>query len=307
MSTADSDPSPPADTFERAKWQTECAFREREVAVKEREQDSKAEELALKKSDQAAALWKNPLVVAIFAAAVAGLSSAGVAYLNGSAQTALEAQKSEQARILEMIKTGNPDTAAENLRFLLDAGLIRDLDIRRDLTTFLAARKPGTGPVLPSTFIAKDAPELLSKFEGTLLMPYKDPSGMTIIGSGHVITQQELASGTILIGGKSIAFGSGITSDQAKQLLETDLAPIRDEIGRLVKVSLTTNQRDALTSFAFNVGLAYFRRSELLKKLNEGKYSEVPDEMMKKVGFGGTVFPGLVARRKSEVALWNKP
>ena len=291
--------------FEKTKWHAECLFREREVAVKEREQAGKAEELLLKKAEQAAALWKSPLVVAILAAAVAGLSNAGAAYLNGSAQTELEARKSEQARILEMIKTGSPDAAAENLRFLLDAGLIQDIGIRRDLKSFLSNRKPGTGPALPST---NNLREIVSKFEGPpLLKPYKDRSGRMVIGSGHILSSGELASGSLLIDGKPIAFGTGITSDQAQQLLDADLAPIKAEIDKLVKVKLTANQRDALTSFVFNVGLGYFRRSELLNKLNQGKFADVPNEMMKKAEAGGTVFPGLVERRKIEVALWNKP
>ncbi len=149
MNTTDSEPALTTDSFERAQWQAECKFRDREITIKEREQDGKDEELALKKAEQATSHWKNPLVVAIFAAAVAGLSNAGVAFLNGSAQRALEAQKAEQARIFVMIKTGSQDTAAENLRFLLNAGLIRDPDLHRDLTKFLDTRKPGSGPVLP--------------------------------------------------------------------------------------------------------------------------------------------------------------
>src|SRR5882724_5846944 len=66
--------------------------------------------------------------------------------LQPSAQTALQAQQSEQARILEMIKTGSPDKAAENLRFLLEAGLIADPTVREKLSKFLDNRNPGSGP-----------------------------------------------------------------------------------------------------------------------------------------------------------------
>jgi hypothetical protein len=52
------------------------------------------------------------------------------------------------SRILEMIKTGEPDKAANNLRFLVDAGLIRNKDIHRDLTKLLETRQPGQGPAL---------------------------------------------------------------------------------------------------------------------------------------------------------------
>ena len=109
-----------------------------------------------------------------------------------------------------------------------------------------------------------------------------------------------------MIDGKPVDFSSGITADQAKELLESDLAPIRLAIERLVTVKLTKNQMDALTSFMFTVGLHQFKQSELLRKLNSGRYEEVPDELMKQVNAGGRIIPGLVARRRAEVALWNK-
>src|SRR5262249_53722210 len=62
----------------------------------------------------------------------------------------LEEGKAEAARILEMIKTGDPDKAADNLKFLIDAGLISDADRRRNIRNFLANRPAGKGPTLPS-------------------------------------------------------------------------------------------------------------------------------------------------------------
>ena len=45
---------------------------------------------------------KSPVVVAILAAAVAASGNAIVAYTNARSETNLEAQKAEQARILEI-------------------------------------------------------------------------------------------------------------------------------------------------------------------------------------------------------------
>src|SRR5258706_598269 len=83
----------------------------------------------------------EPLVVAVLAAAVAAGGNAVVTYLNGSQQRALEEQRSEQARLLEVIRTGNPDKAAENLRFLLDAGLVAEPNLVQRLHAFLGKRK----------------------------------------------------------------------------------------------------------------------------------------------------------------------
>src|SRR3954454_25310851 len=95
--------------------------------------------------------WVCAIIVAIIAAAVSGLGNAGVALLNANSQADLEKQRAEQERILEVIKTGNTESAAANLRFLLDAGLIADNVTRVKLTAYLRARKPGSGPALPTT------------------------------------------------------------------------------------------------------------------------------------------------------------
>lgn len=303
MSAPDSQGDDRSSSLEHQRWKEERGFREREVAVREREQQSKEAELALSQKMQAASRWRSPVVVAILAAAVAATGNAVVAYSNNSAQRSLEAQKSEQARILEVIKTGSPDKAAANLRFLLQAGLINDKSIRRQLTAFLRDRTPGSGPALPS---AAAGASFVSRFEGVRLRPYRDALGQMTIGSGHVLTARELRTGKLMIAGKLVAFRSGITQQQATLLLANDLEPVRREVDRLVTVKLTTNQLDALTSFAANAGIASLRQSTLLKELNAGQYEAVPGQLMRWTRLGGRVSPGLVARRKAEAALWNK-
>ena len=140
--------------FEREKWLAETEFRRAELELREREQQLKERELR-------ASAWRNPLTVAVFAAAVAGIGNAVVASVNGSlqreledkkrnAELALEQSKAESTRILEMIKTGDPERAAANLDFLLQAGLIGDASLSGKVATFLKNRKPGSGPSLPS-------------------------------------------------------------------------------------------------------------------------------------------------------------
>jgi len=135
---------------EREKWEREVAFKEKDFTLKERDYLLKEAELELKKQEHAAAGWKSPLVVAILAASIAALGNAWVTMTNGRLQLRLEDQKAEQARILEMIKTGDPDKAAVNLKFLLDAKLISKAETIKKLSEFLATRMPGSGPALPS-------------------------------------------------------------------------------------------------------------------------------------------------------------
>ena len=115
-----------ATDFEREKWGVESAFRERELKVKEGE-------LALKRAEEARSGWRSPLVVAILAAALAATGNILAAVVNGYLQRDLEDKTSEDFRILEMIKTQNPDQNTANLKWLLKANLISDPKRRTDL------------------------------------------------------------------------------------------------------------------------------------------------------------------------------
>jgi len=158
--------------FEREKWHADVELRQRELALKEREQANRDADIALKQREQATSAWRSPIVVAIFAAAVAAAGNAAVSVINGVQQRnldtakhnaelaletlrakstiALENNKAEATRILEMIKTGDPDKAASNLEFLLRSGLVTDSSLANRLADYLSSRKPGTGPALPS-------------------------------------------------------------------------------------------------------------------------------------------------------------
>ena len=76
------------------------------------------------------------------------------------------------------------------------------------------------------------------------------------------------------------------------------------DINKDVTVELTQNQFDALTSFAYNVGMGAFRSSTLLKKLNNGDYIGVSNEFERWNKSKGKVMPGLVSRRAREKELF---
>jgi hypothetical protein len=89
--------------------------------------------------------WSNPLTVAVIAAALAGFTSACLAFVNNRAQVALEASKAESDRVLEMLKIGEPERVRENLRFLVQLGLVRDEELRRRLEAWDA--NPNRAPL----------------------------------------------------------------------------------------------------------------------------------------------------------------
>ncbi len=87
---------------------------------------------------------------------------------------------------------------------------------------------------------------------------------------------------------------------QADSALISDLAQCERAVNRLVKVTLTQNQFDALVSFVFNVGSGNLQSSTLLRKLNSGDYKGAADEFLRWNKAAGKVMNGLVARRTAE-------
>ncbi len=142
--------------------------------------------------------------------------------------------------------------------------------------------------------INSDGLRLIKQWEGLKLSSYKDVAGIWTIGYGST--------------GPHVKPNMKITEAQAEKLLKDDLDRFEKRVDTLVKVPLTDNQFSALVSFDFNTGALH--SSTLLKKLNQKKYDEVPNELMKYVkatinGSKQTV-KGLVNRRSAEIGLWAK-
>ena len=131
----------------------------------------------------------------------------------------------------------------------------------------------------------------LIEWEGVVLHIYMDSAGLPTIGVGHLIQKGE-------------DYSKGLTTTQAQDLLADDLQRFEEAVNESVTVLLDQNQYDTLVSFAFNVGVGAFRSSTLLKKLNAGDYTAVPEQLMRWTKAGGKPNDGLVARRKNEIKLW---
>jgi len=132
----------------------------------------------------------------------------------------------------------------------------------------------------------------LMEWEDVVLHRYRDAAGLWTIGCGHLIQPGE-------------DFSKGLTTEQVLDLLADDLTRFEAAVNSKVTVELTQNQYDALVSFAFNVGVGAFQKSTLLKKLNQGLYSEVPVQLMAWTKAGGKTCDGLIHRRENEINLWN--
>lgn len=142
---------------------------------------------------------------------------------------------------------------------------------------------------------------LIKSFESLQLKAYPDPGTggkPWTIGYGHTY---------------GVKPGDTCTETEAEELLLGDLLVAEEGVDRLVKVPLTEGQRDALISFAFNVGLDEdtddvaegLGDSTLLKVLNMGWYDAAADEFKKWNRSGGKVLNGLTRRRKAEEDLFR--
>ena len=144
--------------------------------------------------------------------------------------------------------------------------------------------------------ISEDGLSLLKHFEGCKLKAYKDGGGVLTIGYGH----------TSKAGGLQVYPGLTITQSQAEQLLLDDLDRMTyPVIKRLVKVSLSQGQFDALCSFIYNLGEGQVSTSTLLKLLNTGDFSAAADQFKRWKYDNGKVELGLVRRRAAERELFE--
>jgi len=132
--------------------------------------------------------------------------------------------------------------------------------------------------------------DLIKHFEGCELNAYKCPAGVWTIGYGHI---------------KGVQEGDVITEQQADEMLVEELNEYENYINTLVTVPLNQNQYDALVSWVYNLGSSNLNSSTLLKVLNSGDYTGVPEQIMRWNKAGGKVLEGLTRRRQAEADLFG--
>jgi len=83
---------------------------------------------------------------------------------------------------------------------------------------------------------------------------------------------------TLDLNRKMIQPGQKIDRETAERLLGRDMLEASDFVKKMVKVPLSQNEFDALVSLTYNTGAKNVAKSNLLKKLNAGKYDEAAKE-----------------------------
>lgn len=126
----------------------------------------------------------------------------------------------------------------------------------------------------------------VAPWEGFSSTIYADSGGILTQGYGHT--------------------GSGLTAkpwSKAKGLrvLAEDIRFFAQGVDRLVRVKLSRRQRIATISFAFNTGLGNLEDSTFLRRLNQGKYAQAADQLLRWTkDERGNDLLGLERRRRAE-------
>lgn len=139
--------------------------------------------------------------------------------------------------------------------------------------------------------------DMIIKSEGLKLKSYRCPANVWTIGVGCTYYEN----------GTRVKEGEEITRERAIELLKNVLKKYEADVDNMTRDDINQNQFDALVDFAFNCGSANLKSSTLLKKVNANPNDpNIAQEFNKWVRGGGKVLPGLVTRRKEEVALYFK-
>jgi lysozyme len=148
----------------------------------------------------------------------------------------------------------------------------------------------------PRHQVTRAAIELIKQFEGYRRKAAQLPDGRWTIGYGHTLTARQ---------------GAEVSEEDAEALLLYDLIAVAHVVNEHAFATLTPNQFDALCAFAFNIGLDNFRRSAVLKRINEGALIQAAFamELWRKADFEGEriVVDALVRRRSAEKTLFLTP
>lgn len=137
--------------------------------------------------------------------------------------------------------------------------------------------------------------ELIKRFEGLKLNAYLCPAGIATIGYGS----------TYYPNGTRVKMGDTCTQVQAEFWLLKIVGSFALHVQKGLTKPVNENQFGAMVSLAYNVGIANFYRSTLLKKVNANPNDEsIGAEFLRWNKAGGKVLAGLTKRRQAEKELY---
>lgn len=150
---------------------------------------------------------------------------------------------------------------------------------------------------LPLPKVPPQCLDIIKRYEGLRLKPYKDAVGIPTIGYGTTYYKDN----------KLVALSDPpITEAEAEDLLSHHAYSFYEQVIELTKEQkLNANQLSALTSFSYNLGIGALIRSSLLKKVKANPLDKsIRLEFQRWTKAGGKVLKGLERRRKDEADLY---
>jgi lysozyme len=130
---------------------------------------------------------------------------------------------------------------------------------------------------------------LITEFEGFSAEPYLCPAKLATIGYGNTFYKD---------GRKVTMLDKPINKSEAFDMFKDIADKFAKRVSTLVTQPLTQNQFNALVSFAYNVGVANFMNSTLLKKVNNNRLDHtIRNEFLKWDKVGTKKLAGLTKRR----------
>ena len=133
---------------------------------------------------------------------------------------------------------------------------------------------------------------MICEFEGFSAKPYLCPAKLATIGFGNTFYKD---------GRKVTMVDPAITRAEAFDMFKGIADNFAKKVSKCVTQPLTQNSFNSLVSFAYNVGVANFMRSTLLKKVNANHNDPaIRTEFLKWDKVGTKKLAGLTKRRQIE-------
>lgn len=129
-------------------------------------------------------------------------------------------------------------------------------------------------------------------FEGKSNVAYLDPVAIPTICYGYT---------------PNVRLGDRKTDAECDALLLEEIGRALAVVDASVTGPMTESRRAAFASFVYNVGSGNFRRSSVLRLINQGDVRGSCDALLKWVNAGGKKLAGLVKRREAERELCLAP
>lgn len=186
----------------------------------------------------------------------------------------------------------------DEMRALLGRGLtqseVDSMDAAIDAAEGIVVIRP---PKLKGRQINAAGERLIKSFEGFEEVAYPDPATG---GKPYTVAW----GATEDLDGMPFKLGQVVSMSYAEALFDKDTDRFEAAVEKLAPKA-TDNQFAAMVSLAYNVGLANFEKSTLLKKHNAGDYTGAAAEFTRWNRAAGRVMKGLTRRRAAEADLYR--